>query len=86
MADSGPDHRPPSTRERIVRQLAPYMALGWQMAVTICLLGGIGWWVDSRFDSSPLGMLVGLLAGAGIGLIQFLRTIGQLSKRPPEHQ
>lgn len=86
MAEPESERRPGTTREHIVRQLAPYMALGWQMSVTICLLGGIGWWIDSRWNTSPTGLLVGLMAGAAVGLIQFFRAIGQLAKRPTEHK
>ncbi|MBU3741773.1 MAG: AtpZ/AtpI family protein [Candidatus Kapabacteria bacterium] len=82
MAEPESERPVRETREHIIRQLAPYLALGWQLSVTICMLGGIGWLIDSQCDSSPIGLLVGLIVGASVGLIQFFRTIGQLSKRP----
>jgi len=86
MAEPESERRGGTTRENIVRQLAPYMALGWQLSVTIFLLGGLGWLADSHWKTSPIGLLVGLIVGAAVGLIQFFRMIGQLSRRPEEQQ
>jgi len=67
-----------------MRQLAPYLNLGTQMAATILVLGGAGWWIDSKWQSAPWGLIVGLMLGAAVGLTQFLRMIQQLLKKPQE--
>jgi F0F1-type ATP synthase assembly protein I len=47
-----------------IRENAPYLTLGMQMALTIALGAAIGWWIDSRTGSS---LWLGL--GAGIGAV-----------------
>ncbi|MBS1560078.1 MAG: AtpZ/AtpI family protein [Bacteroidetes bacterium] len=54
------------------------------MATTILVLGGVGWWIDSTWRSSPWGLIVGLLLGSALGLTQFLRMIQQLLKKPTD--
>ncbi|CAN5554665.1 hypothetical protein BH10BAC6_BH10BAC6_08330 [soil metagenome] len=68
----------------IMRQMAPYLNLGAQMAVTILVLGGAGWWIDSKWQTTPWGLIIGLMLGSALGLTQFLRMIQQLLKRPKE--
>jgi F0F1-type ATP synthase assembly protein I len=68
----------------IYKELAPYLALGTQMAVTVCLLGLGGWWFDRSMNTSPIGLILGLLFGSTVGLVQFFRSVGQLSRKPPE--
>lgn len=67
-----------------MRQMAPYLNLGAQMAVTILVLGGAGWWIDSKWQTTPWGLIIGLMLGSALGLTQFLRMIQQLLKRPKE--
>lgn len=67
-----------------MRQLAPYLNLGAQMAVTIVALGAAGWWFDSWKGSTPWGLIVGLVLGSTLGLVQFLRMVQQLLARPKE--
>lgn len=67
-----------------MRQLAPYANLGAQMAATILVLGGAGWWIDSTWQTTPWGLIIGLMLGSALGLTQFLRTTQQLLSKPPE--
>lgn len=62
----------------IMQQVAPYMALGSQLTVTVLLLGGIGWLVDDRLGWTPWGLISGLLVGSGVGFVQFLRSVQRL--------
>jgi F0F1-type ATP synthase assembly protein I len=39
--------------------------LGVQFAVALVLFGYAGQWVDQRFNTSPVGLLAGVLVGAG---------------------
>lgn len=61
-----------------MQQLAPYMALGSQLTVTVLLLGGIGWLVDDHYGWTPWGLVTGLCLGACVGFVQFLRSVRQL--------
>lgn len=66
--------------------MAPYLNLGAQMAVTILVLGGAGWWIDSKWLTAPWGLIIGLMLGSALGLTQFLRMIQQLLNRPKEEE
>jgi F0F1-type ATP synthase assembly protein I len=41
----------------------------------------IGWWLDTRQGTSPLFMLIGVLVGFVGGMIKFLKSISELSKK-----
>ncbi len=69
---------PSKRRAAIVQQLAPYMALGSQLAASVLVLGGIGWLTDRTYGTEPLGIVVGLCVGCVVGFVQFLRSVQQL--------
>lgn len=48
-------------------------ALGFEMAVTVLMVGAAGWAVDRWLGSHPWGLLVGLLLGCGLGMINLVR-------------
>lgn len=52
-----------------------FAGVGFQFAITIVLftLGGV--WLDRRFGTSPVLVIVGVFAGAGIGFWQMYRLM-----------
>jgi len=56
------------------QQLAPYLGLGGQLAMAMIGFGGLGYYLDTRFGTSPWLLLVGLLVGAAGGMIKLIRT------------
>lgn len=64
-----------------MRQMAPYLSLGTQLAASVLVLGGAGWLTDRYLNTEPWLLLVGLCTGSIIGLMQFFRTVARLSKR-----
>ena len=69
----------------LVGELAPYLSLGSQLTVTILIIGAVGWWLDQRFGTSPMWIVVCLIIGVFIGMYNLLRTLSALSKREKEH-
>lgn len=63
-----------------MQQLAPYLALGGQLAGTVLVCGAIGWWIDTRWASEPIGIVSGVVLGSIVGLSQFLRTVSRLAR------
>lgn len=61
-------------RRSTMEQLAPYMGLGIQLAVAMCVFGAIGWWLDRRFGTAPWLLVAGTLLGAVGGMISMIRT------------
>ena len=75
-----------TSRSSIMRQLAPYMALGSQLTASILLLGGAGWLIDENAGTSPWGLIIGLTVGCVVGFYQFLRSVQRLLKRDAEQR
>ncbi len=69
-----------------MRQAAPYLLLGTQMAATVIVLGGIGWWIDSIASTDPLILVIGLSVGSGVGLVQFLRSVHRLGEEDKQRK
>jgi F0F1-type ATP synthase assembly protein I len=59
------------------RGYARYATLGLQFAASLAFFLWLGWWVDGKFSTTPIFLLVGLLLGFVSGLISIV------SKVPP---
>ncbi len=77
-----PPSQPPS-RSRVIGQLAPLLALGLELAVTVLLGGALGWIADRESGMSPLWTIVGFVLGIAAAIIHFVRTIKRLA---PQHR
>lgn len=62
-----------------MQQLAPYMALGGQLAGTVLVCTALGWWIDTLLVSEPIGIVSGAVLGSIVGLTQFLRTVSRMT-------
>lgn len=62
--------------DRTLRQTAFALA-GVGMTLAVAALGGaaLGWFLDSRFDSTPIGMLLGLVLGLACGIVAIWREV-----------
>lgn len=71
----------PLTTAETVRSsgLAWSAAIALFGAVLIMLI--IGWGADLLFGSSPWGIVIGIVLGAGIGFLQFFRITGEIFKK-----
>ncbi|MBO6535035.1 MAG: AtpZ/AtpI family protein [Balneolaceae bacterium] len=54
-----------------------YIGLGSEIALSIALPILLGRYIDTKFDSSPVGILVGV----GFGLLLFFLVILRISKK-----
>jgi F0F1-type ATP synthase assembly protein I len=77
---AGPPKRDEQSPAQILRQVAPYLTMGIQLAGGIVVFFLVGWWLDTRYDSSPMFKLIGLGLGAIGGLIKFLKSVMELGK------
>lgn len=72
-----------------MQQLAPYMALGAQLAGSVLVLAALGWWIDTSYATEPIGIVVGVVLGSIAGLTHFLRSVTRLTsaqKREPTQE
>jgi hypothetical protein len=67
---SGHDEPPPAKGHPADAYPGPLAYAGFGMLNAFCLLGGgaLGWLADTAAGTLPIFMLVGLLAGAAIGV------------------
>jgi F0F1-type ATP synthase assembly protein I len=59
-----------------LREAAPYLGLGLEMAVTLLAALGAGYWVDGKLGTRPAFMFVGGILGIGLALYSFVKTVG----------
>lgn len=63
-----------------IRDYAPYLGLGIQLAATIIILVFIGIWLDNKFDSSPYLTLIFSFLGIFTGMYHFIKSVTRLDK------
>ena len=71
---------------------ARFAGLGLQFALTLVLLGAVGWWIDSKLGTQPWLLVAGLVAGGVLAFWQLLRSVPPargrkavpLTKDPPD--
>lgn len=74
------DPRKPAGR-RVAVDFGRYAGLGLQYALTIALLAGIGWWLDTRWETTPWCLVVGAVLGSVAGFFNLVRAVP--SSKPP---
>ena len=62
-----------------LRQIAPYMDLGLRFALAALLSGWLGYWLDGKFHTSPLLLILGVMFGGTAGFINLYRTVTRLT-------
>jgi len=62
---------------RALREAGPYLSIGTALAATVLLGVGAGYWVDRRWGTKPVFLLIGGTLGVVTALFQFFRTVGR---------
>ena len=63
-----------------VKDYAPYLSLGIQLAATIVLMVFLGIWLDEKFSTSPYLTLVFSFLGIFTGMYHFIKVVTRLDK------
>lgn len=66
---------------RAYRQVGPYLSIGVEFTASILLCLGAGWWIDGRFHTTPVFVLVGAFFGMAAGFYHFYRSVIGLQKK-----
>ncbi len=69
------------SKSNIFKELAPYLNLGLQIALSVCLGALFGWWLDKLLDTKPILLIVFSFVGIVAGFYSFFNTISQLEKK-----
>ncbi|MBL8862372.1 MAG: AtpZ/AtpI family protein [Planctomycetes bacterium] len=67
-APSPPSPRPPS-------DLGRFAGLGLQFALTMAVLGALGFWADSALGTLPWLLVTGVLVGAVGGFVRIVKAV-----------
>jgi F0F1-type ATP synthase assembly protein I len=65
---------------------APFLTLGIQLAVAVVVFFFIGNWVDQKYQTAPIGSLVGIALGSLGGFVKFFNSVRQLTKQDESRQ
>lgn len=65
---------PLSYFQKMVRQAGPAMAASYTLIGAIIFCGGVGYWLDKKYDWTPWGLLAGLLLGMVVGFYDILKV------------
>jgi ATP synthase protein I len=67
------------------QDLGKYAGLGLQFALTVCVLGALGWWVDGLLGTRPWLLIVGIVLGAAGGFYAIVRAAPPAKPFHPSH-
>lgn len=70
----------PHARGKRIYEGARYSAAGIEMAVSVLLGYGAGWWVDGKWGTDPWGMIVGICFGFAAGLRSLWKTAQRIER------
>jgi F0F1-type ATP synthase assembly protein I len=62
---------------RALKEAGPYLSIGTALAATVLLGVGAGYWVDRRWGTKPVFLLIGGTLGVFTALFQFFKTVGR---------
>ncbi|MBZ5641985.1 MAG: AtpZ/AtpI family protein [Acidobacteriia bacterium] len=74
---------PPAPRKRpatVARQISDVMDLPFTLVACIAIGGGLGYYLDARFHTSPIFTLILGLLGFAAGMIQLVRRLSKDTK------
>jgi len=63
------------------RDVGPYLGLGLQLAVTVTVMVFVGIWLDEKFNSKPILVIVFSVFGIFAGIYNFIKTVLKSPKK-----
>lgn len=77
MIDDNDNHLGKSLKQfqRFLRQAGPAAAASYTLLASVLLIGGAGFIIDQYFDSTPIGLIIGLSLGLVIGFYELAKSI-----------
>ncbi len=66
---------------KVLKELAPFLVMGWQIVLTIVFCGLIGWWLDKQFKTAPWLMISMMLFGVVAAMVNFFKAVANIDKK-----
>jgi len=80
-----PEEREQSQRQRAARRQGLAYQGAFEAVIAILIAIGIGYWIDTSFDTSPYGLLIGAAVGFGSFVLRLLR-LGRLLQQVADEE
>ena len=61
--------------DTVYKGVGAYLDLGFRFALAIVITTGGGYWLDSKLNTGPLFLIIGLLLGATSGFVTIYRAV-----------
>lgn len=65
----------------IYKEAGPYLGLGFQLAASIVLMFFLGYWLDGKFDTSPILTIIGAFIGGFAGIYNVIKAVLELNRK-----
>jgi F0F1-type ATP synthase assembly protein I len=65
----------PKSSKSAMRELAPLLGMGTELAGTVGLFGVIGWFIDKYAATAPFWFITLLITGIVVGMVKMLQTV-----------
>lgn len=63
------------------KKIGPFLGLGTQLAATIILMFFLGYWLDKKFNTYPVLILIFSFLGGFAAIYNFIRSVLKLSSK-----
>lgn len=63
-----------------------YSAVGIEMAVSVVIGWGVGWWLDRKFGTQPIWMIVMVVLGVAAGFRSLFRIANEMKRKEEKEQ
>ena len=69
-----------SEKDKILKEVTPYLGLGLQLAITVTAMSLLGVWLDGKFDISPILTISLSFLGVFAGMYNFIKSVTKTGK------
>ena len=80
-----PEEREQSQRQRAARRQGLAYQGAFEAVIAILIATGLGYWIDTSFDTTPYGLLIGAAVGFGSFVLRLLR-LGRLLQQVADEE
>ncbi|MCX8056261.1 MAG: AtpZ/AtpI family protein [Ignavibacteria bacterium] len=68
------------------KKIGPYLGLGTQLAATVIVMFYLGYWLDEKFQTKPILVIVFSMLGAFAAIYNFIRSVLKISNQETKNK